>query len=682
MPNRLASSSSPYLRQHQDNPVDWWPWCDEALALARAQDRPVLLSVGYSACHWCHVMAHESFEDPAIAALMNQRFVNIKVDREERPDLDAIYQKVVQLLSQGGGWPLTVFLTPAGEPIYGGTYFPPAPRHGRPSFAQVLDAIHDLWTARREQVATQVASFREGMAAIAGIVDDERAAADDAPALDDPEAARAAARRLLERVDARDGGFGRAPKFPNPTALEILATIARGPAGDELATACGNALRLTLDRMYEGGIYDHLRGGFARYSTDREWLVPHFEKMLYDNAQLLPLYAEAAIEWPEAEHLARVAHETVAYLVADMRTSAGTFFAATDADSEGEEGKYFCWTPAEVAEVVGDAELARRFCEVYGVAPGGNFEHGRSILHLMKPLARCVDDDAPEVASLLTRLQPARERLLAHRATRVPPLRDEKVLTSWNALLARGLIRAAAALSQPSWVELARACVETLCRDHLDAEGRVLRSGFEGRVQLRGVLDDVAALACACLDLHEVTLAPRWLAQAEQLAAQLVDHFVRPQRDGFDFTPDDGEALIERSESQHDGPLPSGVALAIELLLRLDASDHAPPAAREILERTLDRFRGASKQPFGYASLLQAARLAAPDAVHVKLFAPSHDDADVQALRDALQDRRRGRSTPLSWTFVASPRRGAVVCRQQTCTSMLGDRDAVLAAIG
>jgi uncharacterized protein len=677
MPNRLAAATSPYLRQHQDNPVDWYEWGDEAFARARAEDRPILLSVGYSACHWCHVMAHESFEDPAIAAQMNAAFVNIKVDREERPDIDTIYQKVVQLLGQGGGWPLTVFLTPSGEPFYGGTYFPPHSKYGRPGFTQVLDALAELYASNPAKIAEQVASFREGFTAIAGIVDDERRTSSGSPELGTEASLREAGKRLVERVDPKWGGFGREPKFPNPTALEILAVLARGAADDRLATDAGNALRLTLDKMAEGGIYDHLRGGFARYSTDQKWLVPHFEKMLYDNAMLLPLYAEAAVGWPEAEHLARVVRESVAYLVAEMRHDSGTFFAATDADSEGVEGKYFVWTPEEIAAVLGDG--APWVCALWGVTRGGNFE-GASILHLPRPLEVCAREQGTDVEALLARLEPSRAKLLAHRATRVPPALDDKRLASWNALLVSGLVRSGFALGARDMGELGVEACAALWRDHVGEDGRVARSAHGGRVHLRGVLDDVAFLGRACLDVHEWTLDPTWLDRAAMLAAHAVAHYGREA--GFFLTADDAEALIERTESQHDGPLPSGVGVMVELLARLDACDRAPEGTRARLDAILERFRAASAQPFGYASLLTGAMHAGPAARHVKLRGPDASDASIVAIRDRLAAARLERGLALSWSFSVAPKLGVVACQQMTCRAVAADPDAVLAAIG
>ncbi len=684
MPNRLARSTSPYLRQHADNPVDWYEWGPEALARAKAEDKPILLSVGYSACHWCHVMAHESFEDDAIAAVMNERFVNIKVDREERPDLDAIYQKVVQLLGQGGGWPLTVFLTPECKPFYGGTYFPPQSRHGRPGFVQVLLTLADLYAEDKTKIEMQVESFIDGLQSIAAIVDEERKGADKLPALDSDDALVEAGQRLVAKIDPTWGGFGREPKFPNATGLELLARLARGKG--ELARQSGDALRLTLDKMYEGGIYDHLRGGFARYATDRVWLVPHFEKMLYDNAQLVGLYAEAAVRWPDAEHLRRVVHESIDYLVTDMRAKSGLFYAATDADSEGEEGKYFCWTKPELARLLGDE--AEPFATIYGVEEGGNFEHGWSILHLPRTLAERADEHGTTIAALLERLAPARAKLLAHRYTRVPPLTDEKLLTSWNALLASGLCRAASAAEawgepQPAWVEHARTIVDVLVREHIDKGGHVLRASFEGRAHTRGCLDDLAFLGRACLDVHEHTLEPDWLEHARTLALRGLAQHARGTGDGFYFTAADAEPLIERDESPHDGPLPSGLGVMVELLARLDAAqaEWAPDGTRRLLERTLDRFRSASGQPFAYASLVGAAAFAAPSACHVTISGPSAGDPAVRSLAARIRSARLRHVHAISLSFEPGDAVRAIVCRQQVCSAPIGDPDRVVAAL-
>ncbi|MCX4248047.1 thioredoxin domain-containing protein [Paraliomyxa miuraensis] len=692
MPNRLAHSTSPYLRQHADNPVDWYEWGPQALQRAKDEDKPILLSVGYSSCHWCHVMAHESFEDEAVAASMNERFINIKVDREERPDIDAIYQRVVQLMGEGGGWPLTVFLTPDQEPFYGGTYFPPTPRYGRPSFTQLLEAIHDLYHHDKERVTKHTTSFMEGFGALAQQIDQEAELAAGDPPLEDPAALRLGVDRLLSRVDDEHGGLGRQPKFPNPTALELFAALDRGEADastDAVVTGARRALALVLERMYRGGIYDHLRGGFARYSVDRVWLTPHFEKMLYDNAQLLPLYAEASALHPEREHLHRVVVETIDYLEADMRTADSTFYAATDADSEGHEGKYFCWTPAEVGQVLGDEALASTFCTVYGVTERGNFEHGWSILNLLE---QSLDERAAELElsrrELDERLGRARTALLEHRYRRVPPHRDDKILTSWNALLVSGLGRTAAALAARGdralaerCEQLATTCLAHLLAHHVDADGRVLRAAFEGKIHTRGVLEDVAYLGRACLDLHELTLEPSALERARTLAEHAVRHHLRPERDGFYITADDAETLVDRMESQHDGPIPSGLGVMMELLLRLRACGAAPEGIDDVVEAVPRRFVGATAQPFGYASLLSAARHAGPEATHVTVRGPSPQDPQVRALAAQVRGQRLRLRQAVSLSFAVDSSASAVVCRQQTCKAPVHDPEALRAEL-
>lgn len=689
--SRLARSTSPYLRQHADNPVDWYEWGAEALDRARAENKPILLSVGYSSCHWCHVMAHESFEDEATAAVMNERFINIKVDREERPDVDAIYQRVVQLMGQGGGWPLTVFLTPEQKPFYGGTYFPKVQSHGRPSFVQVLDAIDKLFREDPERVAKHTESFMEGFAELGSVVDRETEKAAGDPPPDDPQALHLAVRRLAERIDPEWGGFGRQPKFPNATALQLFAVLALMPRSEDseaLIAAAETSLRLTLEKMYRGGIYDHLRGGFARYSVDQVWLVPHFEKMLYDNALLLPLYAEQSALHPEREYLHRVVSQTVTYLEADMRTEDGTFYAATDADSEGVEGKYFCWTPSQVAEVLGDDALAELFCTVYDIKEGGNFEHGWSIANLPRSMEECAATAGLDRTELLERLDGARDKLLAHRYTRVPPHRDDKILTSWNALLVSGLARTASAMEvhgdhalAKRCQRLATDCLTHLLAHHIDDDGRVLRAAFEGRVHTRGVLDDVAHLGRACLDVFELDLDPAHLTQASRLAAHALAVYARPQGDGFFFTAEDAESLVDRTESQHDGPIPSGLGVMVELLLRLDAAEQGPPLTRETIAAILKRFAGATAQPFGYASLLNAARLASADAVHVTVRGPSHDNPQAHALARTVRSIALRSAHAVSISFAENSEADAIVCRGQTCLAPIADADALAAAV-
>jgi uncharacterized protein YyaL (SSP411 family) len=671
--NRLAQATSPYLRQHADNPVDWYVWGPEALARAKNEDKPILLSVGYSACHWCHVMAHESFENPATAALMNEHFVNIKVDREERPDIDEIYQKVVALMGQGGGWPLTVFLTPDMRPFYGGTYFPPDDRYGRPGFPRLLRALAELWTERRDAALEQADSFMHGFADLAKSIDEDAPSGIDLT-LTTRAAWTEAGMRLANAVDPEWGGLGRAPKFPNVPSLRLLLGLAR----DGIAPA-RDALRLTLEKMWRGGIYDHLRGGFARDSTDREWLIPHFEKMLYDNALLLELYAEASVLFGRDVYMRRVVEQTADYLVADMRSEHGGFYSATDADSEGVEGKYFCWTPAQLDEALGEA-LGRTFARAHGVTEEGNFEHGMSALHLPQAIPPALELE----------LVPARTKLLELRYARVPPLRDDKVLTAWNALAISGFCKAASAARVwgddrrvAQWTGVAEAACEGISKIHRDAEGRLLRASWAGQGHTRAYLEDVALLARACLDLHELTLEPRWQDEAELLAREILEHY-RREGGGLYTTADDAEQLIERSESSHDSPLQSGLAASIEVLARLDLggpAGHEPPVGtREVIEQTLSRFAKVGARPSAFAGLIEAAQWAGDRAVHVTIRAAS--PAEGQALAEAVRRARATIPSPIAISYV---QRGApadaIICRAQSCSMPVSDAEELVARL-
>jgi uncharacterized protein YyaL (SSP411 family) len=672
--NRLAQATSPYLRQHADNPVDWYVWGPEALARAKAEDKPILLSVGYSACHWCHVMAHESFESPATAALMNEHFINIKVDREERPDIDEIYQKVVGLMGQGGGWPLTVFLTPDQRPFYGGTYFPPDDRYGRPGFPRLLRALSELWTERREAALEQAETFMGGFADLAKSVDEDAPRGIDLT-LTTRSAWTEAGMRLVNAIDPEWGGLGRAPKFPNVPSLRLMLGLAR----DGVAAA-GDALRLTLEKMWRGGIYDHLRGGFARYSTDREWLIPHFEKMLYDNALLLELYAEASVLFPRDAHMRRVVEQTADYLMADMHREHGGFYSATDADSEGVEGKYFCWTPAQLEEVLGEP-LGRTFARAYGVTEQGNFEHGMSALHLPEMLPPALELE----------LAPARAKLLEVRYGRVPPLRDDKVLTAWNALTISGFCKAASAAEvwgddrrREQWTRVAEAACEAILKIHRDADGRLLRASWAGEGHTRAFLEDVALLARACLDLHELTLEPRWHDEAEALAREILDHY-RRDGGGLYTTADDAEQLIERSESSHDSPLQSGLAASIEVLARLDlggpAGHDAPAGTREVIEQALSRFAKVGARPSAFAGLVAAAQWAGERAVHVTIRAESPGQG--QGLAGAVRRARSRIASPVAISYVkGTGEANAIVCRAQSCSMPVSDPEELVVRLG
>jgi uncharacterized protein YyaL (SSP411 family) len=530
MPNRLAVSTSPYLLQHQDNPVDWWEWSDEAFAEAAKRDVPVLLSVGYSACHWCHVMAHESFEDSQTAAEMNRKFVNIKVDREERPDVDSIYMEAVQAMTGQGGWPMTVWMTPDRKPFFAGTYFPKEPHHGMASFGQVMDAVFDAWSNNREGIADQADRLLE---AISGEI--PTGEVPDGPTLG------RAAEALLSQFDATFGGFGRAPKFPQQPVIEFLL---RWRVVDE---SVDNPLRTTLSRMADGGIHDHLAGGFARYSVDREWLVPHFEKMLYDNAQLARLYLWAGIELDEPRFVA-VARKTLDYLLTDMQHPDGGFFSAEDADSEGVEGKFYVWSRADIEAVLGDDAAAAE--AYYGVTPEGNFE-GDNILHL-----------SPERAAP-GNLEEINRKLLDHRNLRIRPGLDDKVVAAWNGLAIRAFAEVGAALKDSAYLDAARNAAGFI-REAMTIEGTLMRSWKDGKHSVPGFLDDYAGVVVGLQALYQATGEVEWFLESERLIEKLRAF---GGDDGRLYTTQSAAGLVKRPRDITDNPVPSGNALAAEALL-------------------------------------------------------------------------------------------------------------------
>ncbi len=536
MANALANETSPYLLQHKDNPVDWRPWGAAALAEARERDVPLLISIGYSACHWCHVMERESFEDPEIAALMNAGFVCVKVDREERPDVDAIYMDAVQTMTGQGGWPLNAFATPDQVPFWCGTYFPPQPRHGLPSWRQVLEAIARAWREQRDEIEAQSASLVERLAGGARLRPSEAMA--DPGILDDAVAA------LRDAADPVHGGFGRAPKFPAPMAIELLLR-----RGEE--TVALDALRA----MARGGIHDQLGGGFSRYAVDAAWVVPHFEKMLDDNALLARAYLHGWQVSGEPE-LRAVVEDTLDFIVRDLRGPEGGFCSACDADSEGVEGKYYVWTPEQLRAVLGD-ELAAVAADWYGVTEAGNFE-GANILVRARP-------GLPEPPQL----PEIRARLLAARAERVPPGLDDKRLTAWNALAIAALAEAGAALERDDWLDAARDAAGFLLRELRTADGRLLRSWKDGRATLAGYLEDHAFLLDALTVLYEATFEERWFAAARELADLTIARFGDAEGGGFFTTADDHERLVTRRKDVEDNPIPSGNAAAAVALLRL-----------------------------------------------------------------------------------------------------------------
>ncbi len=560
MPNRLATATSPYLLQHADNPVDWWEWSDDAFAEAARRDVPVLLSVGYAACHWCHVMAHESFADAGIAAQLNAGFVSIKVDREERPDIDAVYMAATQAMTGQGGWPMTCFLTPAGEPFHCGTYYPPTTRAGMPGFPTLLDAITEAWRsdgARVRSAAGEIAARLSDSAATA-----LPPAAIDTAALDE------AAGVLGAAYDERFGGFGTAPKFPPSMACEFLLRL-HERTGSELAL---EQVARTAERMARGGMYDQLAGGFARYSVDARWVVPHFEKMLYDNALLLRVYAHLARIGDDALPR-RIATETAEFLLRDLRTDEGGFASALDADTDGVEGLTYAWTPSQLREVLGDAD-GRWAAAQLTVTDAGTFEHGSSTLQLLAD-----PDDPPRWARV-------REALLGARAARPQPARDDKVITSWNGLAILALAEGGAALDRPDWVAAAAEAAQLLLDRHLVA-GRLRRSSRAGVIgTAAGVLEDHACLAEGLLALHQATGAARWLTAATDLLDLALEHFAGEDGAFFD-TADDAEALLHRPRDLTDNATPCGGSALASALLTASVLVAAPARYRDAAESAL-----------------------------------------------------------------------------------------------
>ncbi|XYI01280.1 thioredoxin domain-containing protein [Sorangium sp. So ce1128] len=651
--NRLASEPSPYLLQHAHNPVEWYPWGAEALDLARREDRPILLSIGYAACHWCHVMERESFEDEAIARHMNELFVNIKVDREERPDLDHIYQLVVQLMGRSGGWPLTVFLTPDQRPFFAGTYFPPKDKFGMPGFPKVLDAVADAYRNRRAEVELQAQEITEA------IERTQRAPARAAGAAGAGEPAssdllRRASRQLLARFDNRHGGIGSRPKFPNTMSLDVL--LRRGVLeGDRVAA---DSVELALDRMRDGGIWDHLRGGFHRYSTDERWLVPHFEKMLYDNALLLRLYADGFRAFKKPIY-AETARELVGYLFAEMRDPEGGFYASQDADSEGSEGKFFVWTLDQLRAAVGEDQIAYDMARlVFGITEEGNFEHtGATVLsqHRTVEQAAAVLDSgagggsAAHLGRCREALARARARMLAAREERPRPARDDKVLASWNGLLIGALADAGRALDEPAWVDAAARAFAVFERKLMRGGrvGRYLKDGAPvgakaeragaGAGDMRpGFLDDQAYLGNAALDLYEATSEPRYVGVARAIADAMIAHHWDEAAPGFFFTPDDGDALIARTQDIYDQAVPSAVSMAALLCLRLSeiADERYLAPAEKQLEALAPT---ALENPFGLGQTVCVLDRLARGSVTVVVVGEASSAATGDLAREAFQ---------------------------------------------
>ncbi|HYZ14609.1 MAG TPA: thioredoxin domain-containing protein [Actinomycetota bacterium] len=663
MPNRLAEETSPYLLQHADNPVDWYPWGEEALERARREGKPILLSIGYAACHWCHVMERESFEDRSTADLMNDNFVSIKVDREERPDLDAIYMDAVQALTGHGGWPLTAFLTPDGKPFYAGTYFPDEDRHGMPAFRKVLTAIADTWTNRRDEIEEQSGRVVDAIARASSIGQSPETLTD--------ELLSSASRALRSAFDAQWGGFGGAPKFPQPMALDFL--LRRHLRGDPDAL---DIVRITLDRMAAGGIHDQLGGGFHRYSTDARWLVPHFEKMLYDNALLARVYVRAWLVTGE-DRYRRIASSTVDYLLREMQHPDGGFFSSQDADSEGVEGKFFVWSWDELVAIGGEAVAT-----AFGATPSGNWE-GTNVLWFPRPVEAVAQELEIEPAELKRDVELARGALLEIRDRRVRPGTDDKVLAAWNGLAISALAEAGRAFGEPRFVDAAVRAADFVLENMRDQDGRLLRSWRDGRRGRPGYADDHALMAEACLTLYETTFDLRFFEEARSLAEQLIRLFHDAERGGFFQTGSDAEDLVIRPKELYDNAVPSGNSVAADVLQRLTHLTGEPEYERAGLSALRLVRDGIAGAPLGFGHALGALDLYLDTVREVAVigdpgssetrslaaevtsrrYVPNH----VLAVADARDDRSREAVALLLERPQIDGRPTAYVCERFTC---------------
>lgn len=678
--NRLIEETSPYLLQHAYNPVDWHSWGAEALRRAKEEDKPILLSIGYSACHWCHVMEGESFEDEEIARIMNEHFISIKVDREERPDLDAIYMQAVQAITGRGGWPLTVFLTPEGEPFYGGTYFPPEDRHGLPGFPRVLLAMAEAYRTRRQEV---VSSGQQLAARL-------RQAAQPGPGTEPltVDILDQAYRALASQFDAQDGGFGLAPKFPQPMAHEFLLRYWHR-AGERDALSM---VELTLEKMALAGMYDQLGGGFHRYSTDAQWLVPHFEKMLYDNALLNRLYIHA-YQATDRPIYRRIAEETLDYVLREMTASSGGFYSAQDADSEGVEGKFYVWSRQEIISALG-AEDGELFSQYYGVTQEGNFE-GRNILHVPQEAAALAQQIGVSVETLRSAVERGKARLLADRERRPRPGRDEKVLTAWNGLMLRSFAEAASVLGRPDYRQAAVANASFLLEAVVDDGGRLLRAYKDGQAKLKGYLEDYAFLIDGLLALHEATFDGRWLDEAVSLARAMIALFWEEGQGVFYDTGRDHEALVIRPRDVFDNATPSGSAMAADVLLRLSVISGEAEYSR-LSTRALRSMREPmAVTPSGFAQWLAALDfyLSTPKEVAVL---GSREDGATEALLAVIYGRylpnkvlvgcdpgdRHVQGVPLlEGRSMVGGRPTAYVCERYTCQQPVTTPDELVAQL-
>jgi uncharacterized protein YyaL (SSP411 family) len=625
MTNKLAGETSPYLLQHAQNPVEWYPWGEEALARAQQEDKPILLSIGYAACHWCHVMAHESFEDPATAAIMNRFFINVKVDREERPDIDSIYMSAIQALHGQGGWPLTAFLTPAGQPFYGGTYYPPTPRYGMPSFTQVLESVASAWITKRDEIeksAEDIASHLS-QAAAAG-----QQSGSLHEALFDQ-----ALQSIDNQFDSQEGGFSSAPKFPPSMTLEFLLHMVV-QREDGMAR---HMAEHTLKKMAYSGMYDQLGGGFARYATDDKWLVPHFEKMLYDNALLARVYLHAYQITGDPLYK-RIVEETLDFVKRHLRHESGGFYSSYDADSEGEEGKFYVWQADEIRQALG--EDAQLFMARYGVSEGGNWEN-KNILHIAEEISALSERFGLEEEEIYERLQAAKEILLQIREKRVWPGLDDKVLSAWNGLMMAAFAEAGRVLNRADYTDIAEENARFLDQMMRTEDGRLLRTWKAGSsAKYRGYLEDYAYLADGLLALYQTTFDPYWFAWSESLAQQMLDHFPDRRNGGFFDTSDEHENLLYRPKDIQDNATPSGNAMAAQVLLKLSlytGEEKQWDFAQDMVGRMADFM---ARFPTGFAHWLNAAAFILGDPREVAVTGPLEDPGTKTLIAAVNKDYR------------------------------------------
>ena len=694
MPNRLIDETSPYLLQHANNPVNWHPWGPEALELSKSQDKPILLSIGYSACHWCHVMERESFEDEAIAALMNEHFVSIKVDREERPDLDAVYMEAVQILTGSGGWPMTVFLTPQGQPFYGGTYFPPTDRQNMPGFPRLLLAVSEAYRTNLGEIERVTQQLAEHMGRSGQLRQSRGPLTDNLLHL--------AYSNLATAFDYQHGGIGAAPKFPQPMVLEFLLRHYRRDFTDTSARSL-DKVNLTLEKMACGGIYDQIGGGFHRYSTDAFWLVPHFEKMLYDNALLAKLYLHAYLVTRRPLYR-RIAEETIDYVLREMTSPEGGFFSAQDADSEGVEGKFFVWNPEEIHQVLGEDQgnLVGGF---FGLTEAGNFE-GKTILNVPQQPEDFAEEQGIPLEELMAMIEAGKHALLQAREERVHPLLDDKVLSSWNGLMLRALAESAAALGRGDYLDAAKKNADFLLANMV-SNGRLLRTYRQGQAKLLGYLEDYAFVADGLVALYEATFEPRWLDEAVRLADSMIDLFWDEELGGFYDTGDDHEELVVRPRDTFDNAQPCGGSVAADVLLKLAVLT----GNRDYAEKGSAPLGGMSelmaRSPTGFGHWLGAVDFHLSQTQEIAIIGPLNDPATVRLLETVFGNYLPNRvvagaaqpdDSPVEWSAEGGPGSGSIpllqgrglvdgrptayVCQDYTCQLPVTDPEALAGQLG